>query len=346
MQVCRVGMGESINIRKIAELAECSPSTVSRVLAGRSGTIRISEATRKRILQVCAELDYQPSIHASRLFSGHSGVVGFLTAGEFMLEDDNLAKSFFHVCRELFRYGCRCLPLMNDRSFRENREYLNIFKRHEIDGLLVWGAGEGDTFLEELRRAGCPFLLITNKVEGYPSVYSEQKSAVRELAGDCIRLGARRLAGLMSSDGFSYCQRKEGFLEAVDSSSSSCEAKLFPLSTGPGTVLGNAYRAAPEILAWSPDAVICASDEAAVGIEKYCLEHGIRIPEDLLLTGGDNIKLSEYCQIPLTTFDQMAAECAVCAVEILMDHLKKGTPLTSMERNVRILRRRSTDRSA
>lgn len=130
-------MGESINIRKIAELAECSPSTVSRVLAGRSGTIRISEATRKRILQVCAELDYQPSIHASRLFSGHSGVVGFLTAGEFMLEDDNLAKSFFHVCRELFRYGCRCLPLMNDRSFRENREYLNIFKRHEIDGLLV-----------------------------------------------------------------------------------------------------------------------------------------------------------------------------------------------------------------
>ena len=151
-------MGDAVNIRKIAELAECSPSTVSRVLAGRAGTIRISEATRERIKRVCAELDYQPSIHASRLFSGHSGVIGFLTAGKFMLEDDNLAKSFFHVCSELFRYGCRCLPLIDDKAFRENREYLNIFKRNEIDGLLVWGAREGDPFLEELRRAGYPFL--------------------------------------------------------------------------------------------------------------------------------------------------------------------------------------------
>ena len=333
-------MGDAVNIRKIAELAECSPSTVSRVLAGRAGTIRISEATRERIKRVCAELDYQPSIHASRLFSGHSGVIGFLTAGKFMLEDDNLAKSFFHVCSELFRYGCRCLPLIDDKAFRENREYLNIFKRNEIDGLLVWGAREGDPFLEELRRAGYPFLLITNKVEGYPSVYSEQKAAVRELTVSCIRLGAKRLAGLMSSEGFSYRQRKEGFLEAAES----WEAKLFPLSTDSGNVLENAYRAAPEILAWSPDAVICANDEAAVGIEKYCIEHGIRIPEDLLLTGGDNIKLSEYCQIPLTTFDQMAAECAACAVEILMKHLRNGSPLLSVEREVRIIQRRSTER--
>ena len=339
---CSAEMGETVNIRKIAELAECSPSTVSRVLAGRTGTIRISEATKKRIRRVCAELDYQPSIHASRLFSGHSGVIGFLTAGGFMLEDDNLAKSFFHVCSELFRYGCRCLPLMNDKAFLENKDHLTIFKRNEIDGLLIWGAGEHDTFLEELRRAGYPFLLITNRVEGYPSVYSEQRTAVRKLTDDCIRLGAKRLAGLMSSDGFSYRQRKEGFLEAAESSP--CEAKLFSLSTGPGNVLENAYRAAAEILSWSPDAVICANDEAAVGIEKYCIEHEVRIPDDLLLTGGDNIKLSEYCQIPLTTFDQMAAECAACAVELLMDHLKHGTPLQSAERNVRILRRRSTER--
>lgn len=333
-------MRESVNIRKIAELAQCSPSTVSRVLAGRSGSIRISDATRERIRRVCTELDYQPSIHASRLFSGRAGTIGFLTAGEFMLEDDNLAKSFFHVCRALFRRGCRCLPLMDDPQFRERREYLALFKRNEIDGLLIWGAGENEWFLEDLRRAGYPFLLLTNRVEGYPSVYAEQKKAVAELTGECIRLGAGRLAGLMSSDGFSYRQRKEGFLEAAQH----CDATLFPLAAGPGNVLENAYRIAPEILAWSPDAILCANDEAAVGVEKYCLEHGIRIPEDLLLTGGDNIKLSEYCQIPLTTFDQMAPECAAGAVDLLMNHLEHGAPLRSLKQEVRILRRRSTER--
>lgn len=330
-------MEETVNIRKIAELANCSPSTVSRVLAGRSGTIKISEATRKRIVQVCAELDYQPSIHAARLFSKHSGVIGFLTAGTFMLEDDNLAKSFFHVCSRLFQSGCRCLPLINDPAFREKREYLNIFKRNEIDGLIIWGAQEKDTFLEELRRAGYPFILIANKVADYPSVCSGQKEPVMELVRACIRKGAKRLAGLMASDGFCYRQRKLGFLEA----SEGCETRLFPLSANETERLSSAYETAPAILAFSPDAVICANDEAAVGIEKYCLEHGIRIPEDLLLTGGDNIKLSEYCQVPLTTFDQMAAECAVKAVELLLDHLKTGTPLKSAELQSRIIRRNS-----
>lgn len=90
-----------------------------------------------------------------------------------------------------------------------------------------------------------------------------------------------------------------------------------------------------------PDAVICANDEAAVAVETRCLERGIRIPQDLLLTGGDNIRLSEHCPVPLTTFDQMAAECAAACVEMMISHLKENTPLTTRQIPVNLVWRAS-----
>ena len=78
-------MDKPLNIRRIAELAKCSPSTVSRVLSGRKTNIPISEETRLRVLEVCRKLDYQPSIHALRFFSRQAGVIGFLKDGEMLM---------------------------------------------------------------------------------------------------------------------------------------------------------------------------------------------------------------------------------------------------------------------
>ena len=87
-------MDKPLNIRRIAELAKCSPSTVSRVLSGRKTNIPISEETRQRVLEVCHKLDYQPSIHALRFFSRQAGVIGFLKASGEMTDDDNLPNLF------------------------------------------------------------------------------------------------------------------------------------------------------------------------------------------------------------------------------------------------------------
>lgn len=317
-------MEKPLNIRRIAALSGCSPSTVSRVLSGRSTSIRISEETRLRILEVCRKQDYHPSIHAARFFSRQAGAIGFLTATEFMPDDDNLSKSFFAVCRELFRYNYRTLPLLSDRQFIETKDYLNIFKRNEIDGLIIWGAQEKHTFLKELAESGYPFLLLTNRVGNYPAVYSAQKEAVRALTQACISRGAKRLAAIMSRNGDSYRTRLAGFLEAA-------EPYRPYIAYGSDLVLSDIMQLADEVLDQHPDAVICANDEAAVAVETRCLERGLRIPQDLLLVGGDNIKLAEYCPVPLTTFDQMAAQCASASVEMMIAHLKENTPLSSRE---------------
>ena len=102
-------MAKKINIRRIAELAGTSPSTVSRVLSGKKSGIKVSDETRSNILKVCRKLNYQPSIHASRFFSGRSRIVGFLHSKETFVGDDNMARAMGGVYAGLHKAGYRCL---------------------------------------------------------------------------------------------------------------------------------------------------------------------------------------------------------------------------------------------
>ena len=328
-----------LNIREIAKRAGCSASTVSRVLAGRVGAVKISERTAEKVRKICAELDYQPSIHAARLFSGKSRVIGFLSACSFMPNDNNFAKSFFHFCEAVSVYGYRVLPLLNTGSFRKGKEYLNIFKRGEIDALIIWGAKDSDDFLHEIRDAGYPMLLLTNRVGDFPAVTCEQKSAIEAMTLAASANGAKRIAGIMNDTCHSLIQRRDGFLEAAGKIPA--ETHLWHLVPEHDFGLRSFHSKIREILAWKPDALICFNDETAVGIIHYLLEHGIRVPHDMMVSGGDNILLSEYGEVALTTFDQEAEHCSRTAAEMLAEHLINEKSLISVEIPSEVIWRKS-----
>ncbi|MDD3153766.1 MAG: LacI family DNA-binding transcriptional regulator [Victivallaceae bacterium] len=310
-----------INIREIAQALHCSPSTVSRVLSGRDGMVKIGEKTRKRILDYCHTHDYHPSIHAVRFFSKRSRMIGFLCNDNLFHDDLNMAKSMFTVCRELAKRKYRCLPLLNTPAFLAKREYLSIFNSMEIDALIVWGAFGDCRYLEELREGGRPFLMLTNRCGDFPSVSVNQRKPAFELARHCRQQGAGKFAILNFSGGDSFRQRQEGFEEAL----AGCEIKFFPCEQN--RFCG--YELTGELLKYAPDAVLCGNDDTAIGVERGLLEHGVRIPEDMMLTGGDNLAGAEYCPVPISTFDQKAAECASCCVDMLLAHLEEGAELVS-----------------
>ncbi len=328
--------GEGVaNIREIARRAGCSASTVSRVLShqGQSGAVKISEETSRRILAVCAELNYTPSIHASRLFSHRSKVIGFLPPRELPWDDVNLSRSLAGVCRRLSASGYRCLPLQNDEEFFRQKGHLQIFRRNEVDGLVIWGEVDDAPYLHELSEAGMPFMLVGNRIAEFPAVVSDQRSAVRQLVRHCQEKGARRLVYLDLTGGDTCEQRRQGFLDCAGP-----EGVILPGGLG----VQDGFHAAATALPLKPDAIIAGNDKLAVGVERFFGEQGRRIPGDLLLTGGDNIELSEYCAIPLSTFDQRAADCAERSVEILLAHLDQRQPLHSEILTTRVIFRQST----
>jgi DNA-binding LacI/PurR family transcriptional regulator len=181
-------------------------------------------------------------------------------------------------------------------------------------------------------------MLLGNRIKDYPTVYADQQNGIENLVKHCRERGAGKLVylDLSSGSGDSCEQRRNGFLNAAGK-----EAIVIPTS---GINVEAGYLAAAEAMQHAPDAIIAGNDELAVGVEKYLLEQNKlqMVSESLLLTGGDNVEISKYCTVPLSTFDQRATDCARLCVEIIVSHLEKQTPLRSEVLPVELIHRDST----
>ena len=94
-------------------------------------------------------------------------------------------------------------------------------------------------------------------------------------------------------------ERRKTFLDSVAQCSPSAEARIVAGVDG----LEGGRQAARELLAsgFHPTAIICVNDFMAVGVLRELREQGIRVPQDVSVTGFDNIRLAEFCSPALTT---------------------------------------------
>jgi DNA-binding LacI/PurR family transcriptional regulator len=72
-----------------------------------------------------------------------------------------------------------------------------------------------------------------------------------------------------------------------------------------------------------PDAVVGYNDRTAVGLILEAVEHGMEIPGTLRVTGFDNLMMSQYCRVPLTTIDYRIPEFAQAALDLLLERLDR-----------------------
>jgi len=309
-----------MTIREIAELSGCSPSTVSRVLSSKKCSIPISKKTKDRILAVCKEHDYMPNINASRFFSKQSKVIGFLIPPSGSLVDDNLTRGMSAIYETLNRDSYRILPVTLDENFIKKQEYLNLFKRCEIDALIIWGVDRDYAWIDELAANKMPFVLLSNRYKDYPTVYCDDTVGIKQLVEHCRTKGAKSFAYVTIGSGDCCFRRRTEFSRLVP------DGKFIE----GGLKIKDGERVADEVLRQRPDAVICGNDRSAIGLQKALLSAGVKIPEDIMITGADNIELAEYCPIPLTTYDQMAYKCGELCADMVLAFLQKQKPLSSI----------------
>jgi LacI family transcriptional regulator len=82
-----------------------------------------------------------------------------------------------------------------------------------------------------------------------------------------------------------------------------------------------------------PDAVVCSNDELALASMHACFEVGVRVPDDIAVTGFDNSTVAEYVWPPLTSVSQPAEAIAKKAVELLLRKVR-GEKLSSAEQEI------------
>lgn len=221
-----------------------------------------------------------------------------------------------HLSEALGEAGYRLL-LYITRGEESHEPLLDELVRHGVDGLILASRGIAPTLLRECAMAGLPVVLMNNASEGsnVPSVVGDNVAGGEKVARFLIAGGHRRHAYLAGIPGVSSSDcRLAGFrgaLLAAGHGEPLVADGLYDFDTG--------VAAARRLLARSdrPDAIFCANDNTAFAAINAAREAGLEPGRDVSIVGFDDVAISQWPTLSLTTYSQPPIAMAAAVVDLL-----------------------------
>ncbi|MEA0738101.1 LacI family DNA-binding transcriptional regulator [Xanthomonas campestris pv. raphani] len=332
----------------IAYLAGVSQPTVSRALRG---SPMVNEDTRQRILRIARELNYKVDKNASSLRLRNAGTLALLFF-EDPTADDSLINPFFHsmlgsITRACALQGYDLLVSFQQLSKDWQADYEDSNK---ADGIILLGYGdyqESRQRLQLLVEQGTHFVRWGAALPGQPgiSIGSDNYQGGLDITEHLLAQGCRRIAflGHASNHYPEFEERYRGHVAALALQGVATDAALqFDAIT---TELSG-YTACLALLdsGQAFDAVCAASDLIAIGAMRALRERGLRVPQDVAVSGFDDIALAASVAPALSTVQQDTKQAGALLVESLVA-LIRGDAAQSRTIPVRLAVRESSTSS-
>lgn len=329
-------LGMKVTLKDIANKSGVSVSTVSRILSGDTSR-KSSESTVALVRKTADELGYAESKERGLRKARRELRVGAV----FLADHEMVTQEFFQGILSGIHEEAGML------SEKENL-VLSLFTMtgensqvEALDGAVV--LGRGSSGMLSALRSRIPLLVYAglNSIGGMDEVVSDCAEGIRDAVRHLYSRGCRRIAyiGPEKSEWAVNEHRYQGYVHAI------AELGLENLHEFSHLTGEDGYDAAGRLLGRiCPDGIAVGNDNTAAGVLKAILERGLRVPEDIKLTGFDNASFSRFMTPPLTTFDVPTAELGRFALKILMDRLGKDRDYDiSVRIPYRLIERRSTE---
>ena len=285
-----------MNLADVARRAGVSTATVSRVL-NNVGVVR--EETRVRVARAAEELRYYPNMHARALAGGDSRMIGLIVS--------NLENPFF---LDIFRsleaaaHDANYEVLVTNTGYRPERLHalIRLMFGRRLSGLAVVVSEMDEPLLDELSHHDLPIVVydVGAARRGLVHIKIDYKAGMQRIVSHLVELGHRRLAFLGHHTTLGPLQdRKQTFLDVVHQFSPTIEYRT---ATGADSFVGG--REAVRAIygeGFQPTAIVCVNDFMAAGALRELRARNLRVPEDVSLTGFDNIELADIVSPSLTT---------------------------------------------
>jgi DNA-binding LacI/PurR family transcriptional regulator len=307
-------------LREIAERVGVSVATVSRALNDRPG---VGADTRLRILQVAEEIEYFPNLAARSLATAQMHSVLFIihrrqfAAGEdpfypYIMQglEETLASEGYAVM----------LVMLADAQLDESPATIPAIRERRPGAIVLAGPDISSSFIVAASASGLPVLLVDNATRetSIPAVLPDNSEGCRRATAHLIEVhGHQRIALLRGPrDWVSSEERSVGYLAAMRA------AGLQPLMLSANdTTIDTGQQAARQVLESSPEttAIVAINDAMAIGAARAVRQLGRKVPEDLAVTGFDDIAWAAYADPPLTTVKVPKNEMGRLAGRLLIE---------------------------
>jgi LacI family transcriptional regulator len=302
----------AVTIKQIAELAGVAPTTVSLVLRDSK---KIGAETKRKVLRIIEEMDYYPNHSGKLLKQGRTDAVGVISS-----YFQNIYKMEFvngvERAIEGTHFQLRQFYAVSGHEMAKSKE---ILYGKMADAVIAMSVIAEADFLDKMRAARKPLVLVEDVVRGHAGVtfdnYGAAYEAVKYLAGR----GRRRIAISLAMKAYmGHCfvdERLRGYFAALrDLGLDYSEIIELPgYDLGSGAVIYERIQA----MDTRPDAVFCASgDLTAASFMKAALARGMKIPDDVAVMGFDDSIIAQSTTLGLTTIRQPVVEMGKAAFKL------------------------------
>jgi LacI family transcriptional regulator len=310
-------------IKDVAERAGVSLKTVSRVINNEPS---VAPATRTRVTQAIAELDYEPDPSARNLRNGLSFVVGLVYDNPNPYHIIAMQKGVLAACRET-GFGLQIQPV-DSTSPLLAEELAEFVQRSRLAGLVLTAPmSERKDLVDALAERGIPLVRIVAATEdpddGLPCVFVDDRNAAYEITEHLIQLGHQRIGFLWGGPQHrSSSERHAGYEQALKDYGIAVDKDLVM----PGDyTFDDGFRGARCLLALHepPTAIFGSNDEIAAGVLAAAKSSGIDVPYGLSIAGFEDSPFSRQSWPPLTTAKQATENIARQAARLLIGGLRQ-----------------------
>jgi LacI family transcriptional regulator len=285
-----------MSLEEVAKKSGVSTATVSRVL---NGVDVVKSSTRSRVMKAVTELKYHPNLHARSLAGGRSRTIGVIVSNldnPFFLDVYRAVESDCHA------QGYEVLVANTAYNPEQLAASIRLMIGRRVAGLAAIVSEIDDAIIAELTESRIPIVFYDVGTAGgnITKIRVNYRKGIERIVEYLAALGHEQLGFIGHHTVLGPIdERRRALFDTLKVISPHASVRV----AGGSDSLEGGQQAVRELLANGPPptAIICVNDMMAVGALKELRGRGLRVPEDVSVTGFDNIKLSEFCYPALTT---------------------------------------------
>ena len=308
----------------VAREAGVTRSMVSYVISGNTER-SVAPETRRRILDAIERLGYRPNKAAQALQQGDVAMaqkhIGVVLCSPDVFRRPYYAEIIEGIHTAAHENGCQVRFIRFFEELKNPVLFNELIHEEEIGGLILVSTdqiikGETDyAIIERIRERIKKIVCIEWRYEGLTSICFDRRESARKAADYLFLRGYTDVAYLGQNDarvaGVQMSLQSHGFDFSIESF---YLAQAFTMA-GAYDSLKSVHKKRGSL----PRALVCGSDEVAMGVLCYLSEERIAVPQDVAVISIDNIEMSGYTNPPLTTINVQKRSMGSRAVELIVN---------------------------
>ena len=308
---------KNVTIKDIAKAAGVTHPTVSRALNNHPA---IADKTRERIIELAQQMGYVPNAAARGLKTNRTLALGAIL---HQIDDPFWNEVLEGVDSVLHSEGYSLFIAATHNEKQREKEVVQAMIERGVDGVLLLSPNFREEQCRFLNSYDLPMVMVNNEGVGECRYFisNDDEYGARLITRHLIDLGHKRLAYLGKTQSASNRSRLAGFRAEMHAAGLPVNKKyIFHTSAGNpiGGKEGGEYLLSLDEI---PSGIVCYNDYLAVGVYNALKEKGLRIPQDVSVTGFDNILIAAYLYPALTTFHQYKFELGQGAARMMLEVL-------------------------